>query len=177
MWAISILANIHFIHQLQLSRIPRQELKRQLQTPFQCVQLVNVAAHALISIVVSWAEFLQKKYKNKEKKQLGIILTLECFYSWKIKESVPLEGHDPQRAVEQERQCSCSCISFQALLRSPHILHTKHNAGPQPVRETKYIQFIQKKNKTIKWPFNLDTFWSSKKAHGRYMLPQQQMNI
>lgn len=94
-----------------------------------------------------------------------------------LKESVPLEGHDPQRAVEQERQCSCSCISFQALLRSPHILHTKHNAGPQPVRETKYIQFIQKKIKTIKWPFNLDTFWSSKKAHGRYMLPQQQMNI
>jgi len=43
---------------VQLQCIPRQKLKRQLEAPFEGVQLVNVTAEASVSVVIAGAKLL-----------------------------------------------------------------------------------------------------------------------
>lgn len=58
------LRHIASLDSSEKSYIPRKELKGQLEAPFECTQLVNITAEALVSVVISRTKLLQANTKQ-----------------------------------------------------------------------------------------------------------------
>lgn len=61
----------------KLSCIPRQELKRQLETPFEGSQLVDITAEASVTVIISRAKLLQAKYKPQDVRSITLFFPTE----------------------------------------------------------------------------------------------------